>query len=72
MCEINLFIYLFHLFFNVFGNLQGVQRILNIIVYSLKSVGIVTEYISDHDYTNKCNDCLNLICALNVYLNDEY
>ena len=35
-------------------------------VYSLKSVGIVTECISDHNDTNKRNNCLNLICALNI------
>ena len=41
-------------------------------LYSLKSVVIVTECISDHNDTSKRNNCLNLICALNVYLNDEY
>ena len=34
------------------------------IIYSLKSVGIVTENISDHNDTDKRNNCLNLICAL--------
>ena len=34
------------------------------IIYSLKSVCIVTESISDHNDTNKRNNCLNLICAL--------
>ena len=32
----------------------------------LKSIGIVTECISDHNDINKHNNCLNLICALNV------
>ena len=41
-------------------------------VHLLKSIIIVTEWISDHNDTNKRNNCLNLICALNVYLNDEY
>ena len=31
------------------------------IVYSLKSVAIVTECISDRNDTNKRNSCLNLI-----------
>ena len=30
-----------------------------ITVYSLKSVGIVTEFISDHNDTNKRNNYLN-------------
>ena len=42
------------------------------IVYSLKSVVIVAECIRYHKDTNKRNECLNLICALSVYLNDEY
>ena len=36
------------------------------IVYSLESVGIMTECISDQNDTNKCNNCVNLICAFNV------
>ena len=35
------------------------------IVYSLKGVGIVTECISDHNNTNKRNNCPSLICVLN-------
>ena len=42
------------------------------IVYSLKSVIIMTECLSYHTDTNKRNNCLNLICTLNVYLNGEY
>ena len=42
------------------------------IVYSLKSVVIMSECTSDHNDTNKRHNCQNLICALNVYLNDEY
>ena len=38
------------------------------IAYSLKSVGIVTECINDHNDTNKCNNCLHLICMLNNWL----
>ena len=34
------------------------------IIYSLTSVGIVNESISDHNDTNKRFNCLNLICAL--------
>ena len=45
-------------------------------MYSLfilfKSVAILTECVSDHDDTNKHNNCLNLICALNICLTDEY
>ena len=37
------------------------------IAYSLKSVGIVTECISDHNDTNKRNNCLNLIFMLNDF-----
>ena len=37
------------------------------IVYSLKIVVVVAECISDHNDTNKRNNCFNLICALNVY-----
>ena len=33
------------------------------LVYSLKSVGIVTECISDHSDTNKRNNRMNLICV---------
>ena len=40
--------------------------------FSLKSAAIVTECISDYNNTNECNNCLNLIYALNVYSNDEY
>ena len=36
-----------------------------LLVYSLKSVGIVTECISNYNDTNKWNDCLNLNCTLN-------
>ena len=36
--------------------------------HSLFTVVVVTECISDHNDTNKHNNCLNLICALNVYL----
>ena len=39
--------------------------VLLTIAYSLKSVGIVIECISYHNDTNKCNNCLNLICMLN-------
>ena len=42
------------------------------IVCSLKSVVIVTTCISDHNDTNKRNNCLNSFCALNIYLNDEH
>ena len=35
------------------------------IAYSLKGVGIAIECISYHNDTNKCNNCLNLICMLN-------
>ena len=42
------------------------------IVYLLKSVVFVTEWISDHNDTSKSNNYLNLIWAVNVYLNDEY
>ena len=42
------------------------------IVYSLKSIVIVTECIGDHSYTNKRNNCLNWICVLNFYVYDEY
>ena len=35
-------------------------------VYSLKSVGIVTECMSYHNDTNKRNNWLILICVLNV------
>ena len=38
------------------------------IAYSLKIVGIVTECISNHNDTNKHNNCLNLICMLNNWL----
>lgn len=41
-------------------------------VYSFKSVVIVTECINDHSDTNKLKICLHLTCALNVYLNDKY
>ena len=34
------------------------------IVYSLKDAGIVTECISDHNNTNKRNNCLSLIYVL--------
>ena len=34
------------------------------------SVFVVTEYISDRNDTIKRNNSLNLLCALNVYLND--
>ena len=34
----------------------------------MKSVDIVTECIGDHNYTNKCNNYLNLICILNHWL----
>ena len=44
------------------------KSIILTIVYSLKIVGIVTEYISDGNDTNKYNNCLNLICALNNWL----
>ena len=37
----------------------------------VKSAVIVTECITDQSDTSKYNSCLNLICALNVYLNDE-
>ena len=37
----------------------------------VKSAVIVTECITDQRDTSKYNSCLNLICALNVYLNDE-
>ena len=46
--------------------------ILLSIAYSLKSVIIVTECISDRNETNKHNNCQNLICALNVHLSHEY
>ena len=36
------------------------------IVHSLESV-IVTESISNHNDTSKRNNCLNLICALNLH-----
>ena len=36
------------------------------------SVAIVTECLSDHYDTNKHNNCLISICALNFYLIDEY
>ena len=38
------------------------------LAYLLKSVGIVTECISNHNDTNKRNNCLNLICTLNDWL----
>ena len=38
------------------------------IVYSLKSVVIVTECISDRNETNKRNSCLNLILFTNDFL----
>ena len=48
------------------------------IVYSLKSVSITTEYINDHNNTNKRINCLNFICALkkrlvnySIALNDK-
>ena len=34
----------------------------------MKSFGIVTECISDHNDTNKHSNCLNLICLLNDWL----
>ena len=34
-------------------------------VFWLKSITIVTECISDHNDTNKHNNCLSLICTLN-------
>ena len=34
------------------------------IVYSFKSVEILTECISDDNDTNKCNNSLNLICEV--------
>ena len=46
--------------------------ILLSIAYSLKSVIIVSECISDRNETNKHNNCQNLICALNVHLSHEY
>ena len=49
-----------------------VEPILKWIVYSLKSVFIVTECISDHIDTNKRNNGLTLIYVLSVYLNDEH
>ena len=48
---------------------MGVEFCL--IVYSLKSVVIMSECTSDHNDTNKRHNCQNLI-SLNVYLNDEY
>ena len=36
--------------------------------YSLKSFGIVTEYIGDHNDTNKHNNYLHLISTLNDWL----
>ena len=42
------------------------------IVYSLKSIVIVTECIGDHNYTNKRNNCLNWIYVLNFHVYDEY
>ena len=36
------------------------------ITYLLKSVGIVIECISNHNYANKRNNCLNLICTLTI------
>ena len=39
---------------------------------SVRLYVIVTECIRDHNYNNKRNNCLNLICALNVCLNYEY
>ena len=36
--------------------------------FSLKSVGIVTECISNHNETIKHNNCLELICILNHWL----
>ena len=50
----------------------GLNNETDCIVYSFKSVAIVTECINDHNDTNKRNNCLNLISALNVYLNDEH
>ena len=41
-------------------------------VYSFKNVVIVTECINDRSDTNKLKICLDLTCALNVYLNDKY
>ena len=43
-----------------------------LIMYSLFEFEFVTECISDHIDTNKRNNFLNLICALNVYLNNEH
>ena len=42
--------------------------------YSLfpQSFIIVTECISDRNDANKRSICLDLICALYIYLNDEY
>ena len=36
------------------------------ITYLLKIVGIVIECISNHNYTNKRNNFLNLICTLTI------
>ena len=43
-----------------------------VVVYSLKNVLIVTDCIGDNNDANKRNNCLNLICVLNIYLSDEY
>ena len=45
---------------------------MRIIVCLFKTVVIVTECIGDNNDNNKHNNCLNLICGLNVYLNDAY
>ena len=45
-----------------------VKCIILTMAYSQKSVGIVTDCISDHNDTNKSNNCFNLICTLNDWL----
>ena len=35
-------------------------------------VVVVIEFSSGHNDANKRNNCLNLICVLNIYLKDEY
>ena len=42
------------------------------LLFSLKIVVIVTNCISDNNDTNNRNNSLNLICALYVYLDNEY
>ena len=41
-----------------------VKLMFSIIVYSPKSVGIITECIIDRNDSNKRNNFLNLICVL--------